>query len=593
MNRKNSIAQKLPWLRRGIQAACFIFLPSLFIQIWYSIKALLLFLLHGEGTLQSISSQLVLLIAASLIAIVAGRFFCGWMCSFGALQDFIYRVPRFFSKKRSRSFSGNADDFLKIIKYSILIFFIVFVWGLELLTIPQGTSPWDLYGMLVSFGNWPSLSTLFPAFLPAAVLLGGILAASFFIERFFCRYLCPLGAYFSLISRFRPFYISKEREQCNGCSLCTAKCSVGIPLKDMDEVHTGECIDCMECVRVCPRSNAQPVMSEESRNVLAAGTLSCAVIVGANYLGNFMDTVNAASAASTAVTVEQSSGTSVSGSSETESADPSVSDSSDEITADSSTTASGAYADGTYTGTGMGLRGETQVTVTVSGGAITDITVDSYQDDQQFFERAASTVIAEIIENQDTNVDAVSGATYSSNGIMEAVANALSQSDTSSDATVSDSTASASGSASGTDSASGSAAAADSSVSSAESNDTAASESNASANAQSSSGTLQDGTYTGTGTGLRGTTQVTVTVSGGAITDITVDSYQDDQQFFERAASTVIQEIIENQDVNVDVVSGATYSSNGIMEAVANALGQDFTATTTPAAGGHGHGGFR
>lgn len=291
--------------------------------------------------------------------------------------------------------------------------------------------------------------------------------------------------------------------------------------------------------------------------------------------------------------MEQSSGTSVSGSSETESADPSVSDSSDEITADSSTASSGAYADGTYTGTGMGLRGETQVTVTVSGGAITDITIDSYQDDQEFFERAASTVIAEIIENQDTNVDAVSGATYSSNGIMEAVANALSQSSTSSDVSVSDSTASASGSASGTDSASGSAAASDSSVSSAESNDTAASESNASANAQASSGTLQDGTYTGTGTGLRGTTQVTVTVSGGAITDITVDSYQDDQQFFERAASTVIQEIIENQDVNVDVVSGATYSSNGIMEAVADALGQDFTATTTPAEGGHGHGGFR
>lgn len=80
---------------------------------------------------------------------------------------------------------------------------------------------------------------------------------------------------------------------------------------------------------------------------------------------------------------------------------------------------------------------------------------------------------------------------------------------------------------------------------------------------------------------------MTVTVSGGKITDIKIDSYQDDQQFFERASSTIIQRIISNQSVNVDAVSGATYSSNGIKEAVANALNLSFTASTVQS-GGHG-----
>lgn len=67
-----------------------------------------------------------------------------------------------------------------------------------------------------------------------------------------------------------------------------------------------------------------------------------------------------------------------------------------------------------------------------------------------------------------------------------------------------------------------------------------------------------------------------VTVSGGKITDITVESYEDDEQFFSRAESTVIDEILSQQSVNVSTVSGATYSSNGIMEAVADALGISF-----------------
>lgn len=81
---------------------------------------------------------------------------------------------------------------------------------------------------------------------------------------------------------------------------------------------------------------------------------------------------------------------------------------------------------------------------------------------------------------------------------------------------------------------------------------------------------------TGSGNGFRGETQVKVVVKNKKISSIEMMSYQDDEQFFERAKETVIDNIIKNS-IDVDTVSGATFSSNGIKEAVANALNIDFT----------------
>ena len=89
--------------------------------------------------------------------------------------------------------------------------------------------------------------------------------------------------------------------------------------------------------------------------------------------------------------------------------------------------------------------------------------------------------------------------------------------------------------------------------------------------------TYTDGVYTGTGTGYRGATQVQVTVESGRITDVTVLSYADDRQYFARAQSSLIAAILNQQGVDVSTVSGATFSSNGILEAVADALNIDFT----------------
>ena len=245
--------------------------------------------------------------------------------------------------------------------------------------------------------------------------------------------------------------------------------------------------------------------------------------------------------------------------------------------------------DGTYTGSGTGFRGETTVDVTVDSGVITDISITSAADDAEYLNKASSAVISEIISGQTTDVDTVSGATYSSKGIIAAVENALSSSGSESQTSgqsTSDSAAAQTTQETDTQQASGT----QETENAAESGSTASADAAESASLSALTD-LKDGTYTGSGTGLRGETDVTVTVSGGKITDITIDSYQDDQQFFERAESTVVQEIIDNQSVNVDAVSGATYSSNSIKEAVANALSVDYTPSTIQNEGHGGEGG--
>lgn len=212
-------------------------------------------------------------------------------------------------------------------------------------------------------------------------------------------------------------------------------------------------------------------------------------------------------------------------------------------------TAKGSFdvSDGTYYGTGTGFAGKIKVAVTVKDKQITAIEiVENEADDNAFFSRAKG-VIDKIISGQTLEVDVVSGATYSSNGIISAVKNALTG------AADSGTPASTSAGASG---GSSSPAGGSSSVSTVQ---------DASAYA--------DGTYYGTGTGFSGALTVEVVISGGKISSIQIiDTFDGDSYI--QSASGLISNIIATQSTNVDTVSGATYSSVGIIEAVRNALSQ-------------------
>lgn len=206
--------------------------------------------------------------------------------------------------------------------------------------------------------------------------------------------------------------------------------------------------------------------------------------------------------------------------------------------------------DGTYTGSGTGYSGTITVRVTISGGKITNIEVVSTADGDPYFSNARA-VIQRVIDAQSTSVDTVSGATYSSRGILQAIRNALAQASGGSQESL----------------------AQPASLSMATSTDspTVVIQSVDTSN-------LIDGTYIGAGRGFQnGTTVMRVTVSGGRITNVENVSNEDQpvgRNYFGDAFSAIVPQVISMQSVNVDTVSGATYSSRGILEGIRNALAQ-------------------
>ena len=513
--------------RRAIQAAAFLLFPGLFLSTFSALKTIYTGIIGGTFQLAANAGQVILAVAMLLVTAIMGRFFCGFLCSFGSMGDLFWFIGSKL-KLRRPVIPEKADRVLKSLKYFLLAGIVVLGWTFGNGLLSGTDNPWTVFGMYATLKGGADAAGLLSI---GALLLLGIFVGSMYIERFFCRYLCPLGAVFAIVSRFRFYKIRKPSRNCGSCQACSRRCTMGIPLYKTDTVSDPECIDCMKCADVCPKDNVKT----NPKPALAAA-VAVVAMSGMYYAGNLASQTASEQLAATSLVASATSGTT-----------------------------SGQYADGVYTGSAAGYRGTTQVQVTILSGSITGITVLSTSDDAEFFSRAKSAVVSEILAAQNATVDTVSGATFSSSGIINAVADALAQ-------------------AQGTSAGQSTLSADESSASSLDAS--ASEETEAPAAAASLSNTagsidLPDGTYTGSGTGFRGETEVSVTVKDGTIESVTVTSYQDDERYFSRVESQVIDEIIAGQTPDVDAVSGATFSSNGIMEAVANALNLDYTNTAT------------
>lgn len=217
----------------------------------------------------------------------------------------------------------------------------------------------------------------------------------------------------------------------------------------------------------------------------------------------------------------------------------------------------GGYADGTYTGSGTGFGGTITVQVTVTDHKIAAINVvDASSETASYFANAQG-VISKILASQSPNVDAVSGATYSSNGIISAVQSALAQAIPSGSQATTTPTPTSS---------------------------PKPTKKPAPTPKPGEEQIYKDGTYTGTGKGYSGTITLTAKIKKGVIKSLEAE-HTDTPVFFKKAWDILENEIIQNQSVDgIDTVSGATYSSNGIINAMKDILKQaeKGTAKVTP-----------
>lgn len=200
----------------------------------------------------------------------------------------------------------------------------------------------------------------------------------------------------------------------------------------------------------------------------------------------------------------------------------------------------GGYQDGVYTGSAQGFGGYITVSVTISDGGISGISIVSAPGETPSYFSSAKGVISSILSAQSPNVDTVSGATYSSTGIINAVKSALSQAAKGAEPS--------------------------------EEPSPSPSPTPIPVPSDAPNYGYLDGTYIGSGEGYGGEITVSVTVSGGQITAIEILSAAEETPAYISRATGVLETILARQVSDVDAVSGATFSSEGIMEAVKNAL---------------------
>lgn len=211
----------------------------------------------------------------------------------------------------------------------------------------------------------------------------------------------------------------------------------------------------------------------------------------------------------------------------------------------------GGYKDGTYQGSGTGFWGMITVQVTVSGGKITAVDILSASGETGSYFASAQGVVSKVLSSQSPNVDAVSGATYSSNGIIQAVQNALSQAGNSDSATPTPTPT----------------------------------PKPAKKPKKDTSVSYKDGVYEGQAEGFDGTVTVKVTIKNGKIKKIS-NTNTDTPEFFNKAWKTIKSNVISRQSTSeIDTVSGATFSSNGILGALSQALSKADQSGTTDSKG--------
>lgn len=192
-----------------------------------------------------------------LVGSFVGRAACGWLCPFGFLQDLLNKIP-------SPKFKGY--DFLKYFKYIVLV---VFVFALPAFWL-------DDYGMgEPSFCKYICPAGTLEGGIPLAILqpelraqlgklfawkfglLIAILLASIFIKRPFCRWLCPLGAFYGPFNKISFFKIKIDQDKCINCKACSRVCPVNLNVPE--EVGSPDCLHCGDCVNVCPTKSLYTV----------------------------------------------------------------------------------------------------------------------------------------------------------------------------------------------------------------------------------------------------------------------------------------------------------------------------------------------
>ena len=233
-------------------------------------------------------SSVILLVIVVVAALVMRRSFCGQVCPLGFLQEFTGRIGRRLFRRRP-TVPRWLDRPARLLKYLVLATFIALTWSTADLAI-RPYDPWVAWQHLTSGELLTEIGI-------GLGVLALALVGSVVYDRFFCKYLCPMGATLGLMSKVSVLSVSREEDACIECGLCDRACPMNITVSKSTTVRDTECISCSECVNVCPAPGALQVTTPGKRRLspTAVSVLVIAIFalgIGATAIaGDFSFTV--------------------------------------------------------------------------------------------------------------------------------------------------------------------------------------------------------------------------------------------------------------------------------------------------------------
>lgn len=187
-----------------------------------------------------------------LLGVLLGRFICGFLCPFGWLQELLHKIP-------SKKLSTKKLKPLTYLKYIILLLAVGLLPALAVNDVgmgdpffckyicPQGVLEGAIPLSLVNEGIRAALGTLF---VQKLFILLAVVALSILFYRPFCKWICPLGAFYALLNKISLLEIKMDEQKCVSCGKCAASCKMDVDVRKTP--NHAECIRCGKCITACP-----------------------------------------------------------------------------------------------------------------------------------------------------------------------------------------------------------------------------------------------------------------------------------------------------------------------------------------------------
>jgi polyferredoxin len=213
-------------------------------------------------------AAMFLLVTFLAMAFLLRKAFCSWLCPVGTISEYLWRAGKKLLK-RNFVLPRWLDLPLRGLKYFLLGFF---VWAISTMSVVGirdfMQSPYGLIADVKMLNFFRHIGET------GLIVLGVLVAASVFVQNFWCRFLCPYGALLGLTSWFSPARIRRNEETCIDCAKCAKACPSALPVDKLVQIRSAECTGCLECVAVCP---AQDTLTMSLPKMIAAKPKTAAI----------------------------------------------------------------------------------------------------------------------------------------------------------------------------------------------------------------------------------------------------------------------------------------------------------------------------